>query len=219
MSSESQEMYLKTVYELQDAGDEPVAVSGVSERLGVAVASALEMIKRLAEQDLLIHTPYRGVALTDEGRRQAARIVRRQRLWGRFLADYLDMPWSRVYDEACKLEHATDDEVTEALAAFLNHPATCPHGNPVPAADGSVSVTPAVPLSDLAVGQSGTVARVFCPESVLLDHLAGLGLLPGTAITVQSEAPYDGPLTISVDGKPITLGQNVAARVFVSVTG
>jgi DtxR family Mn-dependent transcriptional regulator len=213
--SESREMYLKTIYELEDGG-EPVAVSQIAARLGVSAVSANEMVKRLADDDLVVHTPYKGVELTGQGRLRALSVVRRQRLWGRFLADQLGIRWEDIYDFACRLEHATDDAVTEALATFLDYPATCPHGNPIPGPDGSISEAAALSLNEMGIRQGGVIARIDRPETTLCLYLAEHGVLPGVAVSVEDEAPYNGPLTVRIDGKEIAIGREIAARIFVT---
>src|SRR5690606_25434297 len=124
--SESTEMYLKAMSEL---GDRDVAIARVAERLNVTNVSANEMMRRLGEQGLVTHTPYKGVTLTKQGREVAANVIRRQRLWEVVLYEHLNIEWAKVYELACSLEHATAPEVTEALAEFLEHPETCPRGN------------------------------------------------------------------------------------------
>lgn len=213
-ASETREMYLKTIYELQ--GDsEPVAVSHVAKRLGVSAVSANEMMKRLADRDLVLHTPYKGVELTEEGLTRALSVVRRQRLWGRFLADHLEIPWEHVYDFACRLEHATDDMVTEALSAFLDHPKICPHGNPIPGSDGSVEESADIPLSDMEIGQTVQVARIDQPETTLCAYLAERGILPGVSLLVEELAPYNGPLTVRTGDLEFAVGREIATRVYV----
>ena len=213
--SESREMYLKSIYELESDG-EPVAVSSVAKRLGVSSVSATEMVKRLVDYDLVKHTPYKGVELTAEGRKRALSVVRRQRLWGRFLTDHLNIPWDQVYDFACSLEHATDAMVTEALADFLEHPATGPHGNPIPEVDGSIKERPSVPLNEMELHQEVEVVRIDRPETTLCGYLAERGILPGTVMNLVDEAPYNGPFTVMVGEQEIALGREIAARVFVA---
>ena len=160
--SESREMYLKSIYEIAD-GEEPVAVSLLAKRMGVSPVSAAEMVKRLEAGKLIIHTPYKGVILTDTGQHRALIVIRRQRLWGRFLADHLDIPWSHVYDVSCRLEHATDAAVTEALAVFLKNPTICPHGHPIPDANGMLRSHQLFPSMRSAVKwrlrSSGSISR------------------------------------------------------------
>lgn len=213
--SESTEMYIKSIFELTEDDGEPVAISQIAERLGVSAVSANEMIKRLAERDLLVHTPYKGVHLTDLGRRRALNVVRRHRLWERFLVDYLDVPWENAHDPACQLEHATADEVTERLAAFLNNPETCPHGNPIPTQDGQLVELDEITLNEMEAGESGRISRIYREETPLLEYLAERGIYPTMPITVQDIAPYNGPLTVTVDGAEHVLGRGIAARILV----
>ena len=212
--SESAEMYLKTIFEF-DGEAEPVAISRVAERLGVSAVSATEMMKRLGERELLIHTPYKGVQLTDLGRRRALNVVRRHRLWERFLVEHLGVAWERAHDLACQLEHATADEVTEGLAAFLGHPGTCPHGNPIPSPDGALDVPADVALSEMGIGDSGVISRIYREETTLLEYLAERRIYPNTPIQVEDIAPYNGPLTVSVDGTEHVLGRGIGAHILV----
>ena len=131
----SPEMYLKSLWELSSDG-EPVGIASVAARLGISPVSASEMIHRLEERQLVQYQRYRGVRLTRLGWEHARSLIRRHRLWERFLADELGLPWESVHDLACELEHAVGAEVTEALADRLGQPSTCPHGNPIPTASG-----------------------------------------------------------------------------------
>jgi DtxR family Mn-dependent transcriptional regulator len=215
--SESMEMYLKTILELEEDADEPVAISQIAERLGVSAVSATEMVKRLVERDMVVHTPYKGVELTPLGRRRGFSVLRRHRLWERFLVDELHIAWERSHDLACRLEHATADEVTEALADFLGNPATCPHGNLIPTADGALNEPPTTPLSEMEIGQKGIIARIYREETTLLDYLAERGVLPGLRVEVADIAPYNGPLVVQVGEQQLSLGREIAARVLISL--
>jgi DtxR family Mn-dependent transcriptional regulator len=118
---------------------------------------------------------------------------------------------------ACRLEHATDTAVTEALAHYLHHPAACPHGSPIPAANGTI--TPAVdhPLTALTPGQSGIITRISPESTLVLEYLATRHLLPGTAVTVEEIAPFNGPIMLASGDTIHPLGQEVAAYIFVDV--
>jgi DtxR family Mn-dependent transcriptional regulator len=216
MTSESIEMYLKSVCELE-IDQSPVAISQLAQRLGVSSPSTIEMVKRLAEQELVTHTPYKGVELTGRGRKRAHNILRRHRLWERFLTDKLGLAWESVHDYACRLEHATAPEVTEALAEFLGHPATCPHGNPIPDAEGNIVQKAAIPLCELEVGQTACLINIAYEETILLDYLARRGLFPGTILTVEEIAPYQGPLMIGIQDRTEALGREIASRIFVEI--
>lgn len=212
--SESREMYLKSIYEIAD-GKDPVAVSLLAKRIGVSPVSATEMVKRLDASKLIKHIPYKGVVLTDPGRQKALIVIRRQRLWGRFLADHLAIPWAQVYDLSCRLEHATDTAVTEALAEFLGHPAICPHGHPIPDAEGNVKVPPAFPLNEISCEIEVKILRIDQPELILCEYLEERGLLPGTILKIVDEAPFNGPFTVEIDGEEIALGREISSRIMV----
>ena len=215
--SESREMYLKSIYELSPNG-ELVAVSLLAKRMGVSPVSATEMIKRLEEHNLIKHVPYKGVALTRSGLQRTLIVVRRQRLWGRFLVDYLNVPWSQVYDMSCRLEHATDTTVTDSLADFLGNPAICPHGHPIPDAEGNVEIPPAFPLNETRCDVEVEILRIDQPELILCEYLEERSMLPGVTLKIVDEAPYNGPFTVEIDGKEIALGREISGRVLVLPT-
>ena len=221
--SESTEMYLKAMVELSDR--EMVGIGRLAERLGVTSVSANEMVRRLGEQGLVKHTPYKGVGLTKKGREAACNVLRRQRLWECFLYDHLKIEWTQLYELACSLEHATAPEVTEALAVFLGNPKTCPRGNPIPAADGSFTPLNGLPLSTVALGETVRVLAVNATATDVIKHLYERGLLPGHEVKVVEAAPLQGPLTLRVDpaeqngagGKEVVLGLSLAEFVIVEV--
>ncbi len=216
VSNESIEMYLKSISELEVA-ESPVSISRLAQRLGVSPPSAIEMVKRMAEQDLVTHTPYKGAELTEKGRKRARTIVRRHRLWERFLTDKLGLAWESVHDYACRLEHATDPQVANALAEFLQHPTTCPHGNPIPDANGLVSERATMPLNELEIGQTACLVSIAYEETILLDYLAKRGFFPGASITLEDIAPYQGPFLIRIDDRTEALGREIASRLFVEL--
>lgn len=215
--SESIEMYLKTLAEFD--AHEPVAISHVAQRLGITQVSATEMVKRLSEQDLVSHVPYKGITLTEKGQRVAYNVIRRQRLWECFLHQQLKMEWARVYELACDLEHATAPEVTDALAALLGEPKTCPHGSPIPAADGSFAPLTGVPLSGLVPGQSARILAVLARRGSadVLRYLQTRNILPGQTVTVLDVAPMQGPLTLRIAEKEVSLGLQMAELIVVEV--
>jgi DtxR family Mn-dependent transcriptional regulator len=207
------EMYLKAMLEMSDR--EPATVGRLAERLGVTSVSANEMVRRLGEHGLATHIPYKGISLTEKGREVACNVMRRQRLWEVFLYDYLKIEWSKIYELACLLEHATAPEVTEALAVFLGNPTTCPRGNPIPAADGSFAPLDVIPLSEAVMGDTLRVAAVNATRTDVLKYLQERNLLPGREMTLLEAAPMQGPLTVRVDGKDVALGLQIADFVLV----
>ena len=211
------EDYLKAVYELErrGAGGEAAATNALAERLGVAPASVTGMVRRLADQGLLAYERYRGVRLTEAGRRAALRTLRRHRVIESYLATVLGYPWDRVHAEAERLEHAASDELIDRMAAALGNPAFDPHGAPIPTRDGDVTEPRLTALGDLAPGQQARVVRVSDEDGALLRYLAELALLPGAELTVVDRGPFGGALTVDVGGQRYVVGPAAAAQVLV----
>jgi DtxR family transcriptional regulator, Mn-dependent transcriptional regulator len=214
--SESTEMYLKAMVEL-GAGN-IVGVGQLAGRLGVTNVSANEMVHRLTDQGLVSHMPYKGVALTATGQTMACSVLRRQRLWECFLYEHLKIEWAKLYELACALEHATAPEVTEALAAFLGDPKFCPRGNPIPAADGSLTPLNGVLLSEAPIGATVRVLAINAIETDLLRYMQQRDILPGRELTIVEAAPMEGPLMLTVSGKDVALGLLLSEFVIVEIT-
>jgi DtxR family Mn-dependent transcriptional regulator len=206
------EMYLKTICELNSLRP-LVPISTLADRLGISVVSATEMVHRMVGQNLVEHERYKGIQLTSEGRRRALDIVRRHRLWECFLMEKLHLPWEETHDVACQLEHATDRKVVDALASFLGHPETCPHGNPIPTADGKIASIPHISLNSLEPGEGGVVLRIRPETHTVLSYLASRGIRPGVHVEVQSINEYDQLWTLLVDGIQEVLGHNIVSRI------
>lgn len=214
----SVEDYLKAIYRLTTAG-EPATTSHIAHLLDLSPPSVSGMVKRLSEQGLLEHLPYRGVVLTAAGRRLALRTVRRHRLIESYLVAYLGYSWDAVHDEAERLEHAISDELAERMAAALGNPGVDPHGDPIPTADGDVAEIAGIPLSEAPAGAAMEIRRVNEHEAERLRYLAALGLVPGAVVTVTERQPFDGPILLHTATGDRTLGAEMArdivcARVF-----
>ena len=211
--SESTEMYLKAMAEF---GDRDMTIARLAERLSVTPVSANEMIKKLGEQGLVSHTPYKGVNLTKKGREVACNVLRRQRLWEVFLYEHLKIEWAKIYELACSLEHATASEVTDSLDDFLGHPKTCPRGNPIPDEKGAFTPLDAVTLREVPIGETVTILAINATSTDVLKYLQDKHLLPGQEVTLLEAAPMEGPLTLQVDGKEVALGLLLAEFVLVN---
>jgi len=215
---ESAEMYLKSIHELMDE-TQVVPISMLAERLGITVVSATEMVHRMQDQGFVEHVPYKGVTLTEQGRLSARAILRRQRLWECFLFEKLDLPWERVYDLACKLEHAAGSEVTEALAAHLHEPARCPHGNLIPSAQGEVQSAGDRSLKDLQIGEQAVLRRVEPSGASSLSYLAEHGLMPGMRVTLEALEPIDELRTLRTGAGNVVVGRQLASQIYVEADG
>jgi DtxR family transcriptional regulator, Mn-dependent transcriptional regulator len=206
------EDYLKAVYDIE-LGGAAATTSDLATRLRVAPASVSGMVRRLADQGLLAHEPYRGVRLTAAGRRAALRTLRRHRVIESYLTQALGYPWDRVHEEAERLEHAASDELIDRMAQAIGEPRFDPHGAPIPTRDGAVAEPASRPLAELAVGQAARVLRVRDDDPALLRYVDELTLRPGTRLTLVARAPYGGPLTVEVAGREQRIGPELAAEI------
>ena len=213
---EGAENYAKAIYQLQGSGEGSVGTGAVAERLGVTPASASAMLKRLADEGLVEHTPYHGVRLTERGEQVALEVIRHHRLIELFLAEVLGMPWDRVHDEAEVLEHHISEELEELIAAKLGQPARDPHGDPIPSRELDLAADDSVPLTGLEPGQSGTFVRVSDRDAEMLRYLDARGIHPGVRLLVRGREPFGGPLSIEVGGEAHALGGELIERMRVS---
>ncbi len=212
MPSATLEEYLETIYKLAERGE--VRPAQIAEAMGVSGPTVTATLKRLQAKDLITR-PDNGVALTTTGTAEAISIVRRHRLAERFLVDALGLSWDEVHEEACLLEHALSPKVQSALEVFLENPAFCPHGHPIPSSDGTVAVVSGEPLCDFSEGASVEIVRVEDEDDSLLSYLASLGMYPGTTVFVCDVAPFNGPLMIEVGQSRYALGRDVASKIVV----
>src|SRR6266550_1473312 len=210
------EDYLKAIYALGGGvGADAVATSDIAQKLLVAPASVSGMVRRLAEQGLLSYERYRGVKLTDSGRRAALRTLRRHRVIESYLSNALSYPWDRVHEEAERLEHAASDELVDRMAAAIGEPAVDPHGAPIPSRDGRMDETEYFPLAELGAGLGVRVVRVSDDDPGMLRYLAELQIRPGTEILIVSKAPFGGPITLRIGTSLKSIGPGLAAQVLV----
>jgi DtxR family Mn-dependent transcriptional regulator len=210
--TQSVEDYLKAIYRLSPEGRH-ASTSDIAHLLELSAPSVSGMVKRLSELGLLEHVPYKGVQLTDAGRRAALRMVRRHRLIEAYLVEFLGYSWDAVHAEAERLEHAVSDTLVEKMAAALGHPAVDPHGDPIPAADGSIHELACTALADVPVEQTVEIRRVDERDPERLRYLATLGLVPGVVVTLRDRQPFGGPVTVEVAGVPHVIGPGLAQVV------
>jgi DtxR family Mn-dependent transcriptional regulator len=200
------EDYAKAIYALQVRGDGPVSTNALAERLKVTPASASGMVKRLGELGLVDHTPYRGVTLTESGRRVALEVLRHHRLLELYLVESLGVPWDRVHEEAEVLEHVLSEELEALIAAKLGNPTRDPHGDPIPTSDLVIRETPTRTLQSLEPGASGVFTRVSDADPDMLRFLADRGIAPGDRFEILDKQPFDGPLFVRFGDQVHVLG-------------
>lgn len=208
------EDYLKAVWSLQQA-ESPVATSRIAERLGLTPPAVTSMVKRLAEQGLLRHEPYYGVRLTAAGELAALRIIRRHRVLELFLVETLGYDWDRVHDEAERLEHAASDELIERLARLLGEPERDPHGSVIPTAEGEMDRAEYPALDEVEPGRAHRVLEVRVQEPEQLRYLGSLNLRPGAHVEVVERSPFDGPVSLAVEGEAAVISHALAQRILV----
>jgi len=210
------EDYLKTIYELERITGAAMT-NDIAGRLSVAPASVSGMVRRLADQGLLEHEKYKGVRLTEEGRRVALGTIRRHRVIETYLTQRLGYPWDMVHEEAERLEHAASDELIDRMAAALGEPTVDPHGAPIPTREGEIHEGETTTIADLAEGESARIVRVSDDNPELLRYLDEIGLTLGTGITLVSRAPFDGPLFLRIERDGVcgerAIGPTVAAAI------
>jgi DtxR family Mn-dependent transcriptional regulator len=214
MSGEAVQDYLQAIYEIEQE-HQRVSTTVLAERVQVKPASATSMLKRLAEMGLVTYEPYQGAVLTATGKTRALEMIRHHQLIETFLAEVLDVPWDRVYEEAHRLEHALSEYLEARIDQVLGHPTICPHGAPIPAQDGTVAARSWVRLCNLEAGQVATVSRVSDHDAALLRYLGELGMYPQTEFTVIHVAPFEGPLTVRIGETEHVIGRQVANHIFV----
>jgi DtxR family Mn-dependent transcriptional regulator len=213
MNNQSTEDYLKGIYKLSEEGA-GVTTSALARHLGIGDGSVTGMLKKLAAKRLIRHVPYRGVSLTDAGRKAALTMMRRHRLWEIFLVRHLGYGWDEVHDEAERLEHATSDEMERRLDVMLGRPDTDPHGEPVPTADGRLAPLKGKPLREFSGGDRVIVLRVSDDSSAILQHTAKLGVSLRTRLTVREKRAFDGSMVVAVGSRERFLSREVAAAIF-----
>jgi DtxR family Mn-dependent transcriptional regulator len=212
------EDYTKAIYALEREGEGTVTTNALADRLGVTPASASGMAKRLVELGLVDHRPYKGVALTDDGRRVALEVLRHHRLLELLLAD-LGVPWDRVHDEAEVLEHHISEELEALIAARLGHPTHDPHGHPIPSADLVIDEGDTVALDAMAVGERGRFVRISDADPQMLRYLTEQGIALGDLLEVVEKQPFDGPVFAAFAGRTQALGGDLARAMRVEVVG
>lgn len=214
MLSKNREDYLEIIFHLESEGKD-ATTKDIAAHLNITPASVSENLKKLSEDRLVIHSPYKDVKLTPKGHKLALDIVRRHRLSERFLVDKLGVKWEEVHEQAHKLEHGITKLVGDKLYKMLGEPKTCPHGNPLPDKNGHIKEEHSVPLVLLNRGDHSQVVKITDEEPKLLCYLATLGLMPRTKLIIERKAPFNGPIMVKVGSAIYALGKKIAESIWV----
>ncbi|MGQ9530666.1 MAG: metal-dependent transcriptional regulator [Candidatus Bathycorpusculaceae bacterium] len=206
------EEYLECIYRLEEKRG-AARTNDIVKMLNVVPGTVTNTVERLEKDGFLTHSPYKGVKLTEKGRKIALQVIRRHRLSERLLVDILHMKWEKVHDAACKLEHGITEEITKPLEKALKHPKTCPHGNPIPTACGGIIEERTMPLTNLAIGKKGVIVKITEEQIALLQYLGKLGLVPGTSVEILEKAPLDGPITVKIGSSSHALSRAITSVI------
>jgi DtxR family transcriptional regulator, Mn-dependent transcriptional regulator len=214
-TSFTEENYLKAIFHLSP--QEAVNTNAIAEALQTKAASVTDMLKKLADKNLLNYIKYQGVTLTDSGRQAAINIIRKHRLWEVFLVDKLNFKWDEVHALAEDLEHINSTKLINSLEEFLGFPKVDPHGDPIPDKNGVLKDPALVPVSKMIIHQQGIISGVRAHTSVFLNYLEKTGLVLGKQIKVQEVIEFDGSVVISLQNNPITISREVAKNILIAV--
>ena len=209
----NREDYLKIILEL---GGDTTKVNNkqIVSSLAVSPASVSEMISKLVKEQLVEHSPYQGVQLTESGLKKASSLIRKHRLWEVFLVEHLEYSWNEVHDDAEVLENVTSEQLADHLEDYLNHPKHCPHGGNIPHKDEVVHEERRQTLDSYPVGSTVRIARVL-DEKELLDYLVTIDLNIDEEYEIIDVAAYEGPITIQNAQKKISVSFKAASTIFV----
>jgi DtxR family Mn-dependent transcriptional regulator len=214
----SEENYLKTIYHLTTISDAEVSTNAIAEKMETKASSVTDMLKKLAEKDLVNYKKYQGVSLTENGKLAAKMIVRKHRLWEVFLVEKLDFSWDEVHDVAEQLEHIKSEKLINKLDDFLGNPTEDPHGDPIPDVHGRIVKIEKQLLSELTENQSGICVGVKDTSSEFLKYLDKQEIALGSKIEIIGKESFDLSLKIKVDDKDLTISNKIASNLFVKLT-
>ncbi|WP_299618152.1 metal-dependent transcriptional regulator [uncultured Tenacibaculum sp.] len=215
MFSQSEENYIKTVYHLSIDFDGGISTNAIAKALETKASSVTDMVKKLSEKEVVIYKKYQGVTLTDFGKKVAASIIRKHRLWEVFLVDKLNFSWDEVHEVAEQLEHIKSPKLISELDAFLGYPKQDPHGDPIPDAEGNIHQINKKLLSLLSVGEEGVCVGVDDTSSEFLKFLDKQGIGLGNRIKIVEIEPFDGSFVIEVNEKVLTISNKIASNLYI----
>ena len=210
----AEEDYLKLIYELSLEQDTQfVKSSTLAKTFDYTMQSVNEMIKRMASKGYIEYVPYKGITLTETGKKEALRMIRAHRVWEVFLAEKLGLPWEALHEEAEKLEHVTSEEVLERLYIYLDQPKTCMHGNPIPNHEGVVHTKKDSSLWNSKKGQTFILKRVK-DDKALLSYLNEIPLSLNDQVKIDQKDEFGGIVYIRKADKIHAITKKIALMIF-----
>jgi DtxR family transcriptional regulator, Mn-dependent transcriptional regulator len=210
MYSFTEENYLKAIYKLQEQSNLAINTNAIASVIQTKAASVTDMVKKLSEKKLLKYEKYKGVELTQLGKKIAIDTVRKHRLWETFLHKKLNFAWDEVHDIAEQLEHIHSHELIDKLDEFLGFPSHDPHGDPIPGRNGVIQQNNFILLSELMIGEAGIISGVVNHSAIFLKHLEKNDLVLGKKLLVQEISAFDQLVKVLIDDK---LQQQLSSEV------
>ena len=214
MFSLSEENYIKAIFHLQKHPQSGVSTNALAEEMQTKASSVTDMIKKLSEKKLVIYKKYQGVYLSETGRETALKIIRKHRLWEVFLVEKLDFSWDEVHEVAEELEHIKSEKLILELDKFLNYPKRDPHGDPIPDAKGNFQVANKTLLSDLSIGEKGTLVGVKDSSSEFLKYLDKNNIALGKSIEILDKEDFDGSMLLKIEDQTLRVSTMVTISRF-----
>ena len=215
MFSSSEENYLKAIYHLSLTSLKGVSTNAIAKKLNTKPSSVTDMIKKLADKNVLVYKKYQGVQLTVEGKKTAANIIRKHRLWEVFLVEKLNFSWDEVHDVAEQLEHIKSAKLIDEIDALLGFPKYDPHGDPIPDKEGNLDQIEKSLVSTLKVNEKGICVGVHDSSATFLQFLDKQQIALGQEITILEKEDFDGSMTIKINQKEITISNKIANNLYV----
>jgi DtxR family transcriptional regulator, Mn-dependent transcriptional regulator len=211
----SEENYLKVIYHVSLVAPKGVSTNAIAGMLDTKASSVTDMLKKLADKNLVSYQKYQGVTLTDEGLHKAKMIVRKHRLWEVFLVEKLQFSWDEVHEIAEELEHIQSEPLIDKLDAFLGFPAFDPHGDPIPNAKGVINKVEKELLSEANLNQMYTCVGVKDSSTEFLQYLDKQQIALGSSIKILEKEPFDETLLLEIDGKKLTISNKIATNLYI----
>lgn len=217
MYTVSEENYLKSIFHLSGKDNKRVSTNDVAESLTTKASSVTDMIQKLSDKKLIKYEKYKGVLLTPKGRKIAASIVRRHRLWEVFLVDKLNFSWDEIHEIAEELEHVGSEKLIDKLEAFLGYPKKDPHGDPIPDKDGKMDHHKDFTIADLDIGETGIIVGVKEHSTEFLQYLDGVKLILGAKISIKKIFDYDKSVVAQLGNNELMLSERVAKNIYINM--
>ena len=211
----SEENYLKAIYHLTQVMPKGVNTNAIAASLDTKASSVTDMIKKLAEKELVTYQKYQGVNLTELGKLSAKMIIRKHRLWEVFLVEKLGFTWDEVHEVAEELEHIQSGKLINQLDQFLGSPSYDPHGDPIPNAKGEIQLENKWLLSEIEVGLKVTCIGVKDSSADFLKYLDKQKIALGTTLQLLEKESFDGTLKIGIGNQVLVISDKIANNLFV----